>query len=114
LAVGIIFDKVPDFILWFTKSQHALSRSSRPNCDAPHKSPAIFNLILKKQKEGEFLTKAEKKNKKKKNVTSLDKVIIAVKKYEPEDFRKIIQFIFMVGVVDSESDASCVDSYPEE
>ena len=57
------------------------------------RSRVLFNLILKKQKETEFLTNAEKKDKKKKKVTSLDKVTIVVKKYEPEDFRKIIQFI---------------------
>jgi hypothetical protein len=61
---------------------------------------------FKKQKEAEFLTKAEKKDKKKKkNVTSSDKVTIVVKKYEPEDFRKIIQFIHS-GSVDINN--SCI------
>lgn len=66
------------------------------------RSRVLFNLILKKQKEAEFRTKAEKKDKKKKKITSLDKVTIVVKKYEPEDFRKIIQFIHS-GSVDINS-----------
>jgi hypothetical protein len=70
------------------------------------RSRVIFNLILKKQKEAEFLTKAEKKDKKKKKcVASSDKVTIVVKKYEPEDFRKIVQFIHS-GSVDINS--SCI------
>ena len=71
------------------------------------RSRVLFNLILKKQKEAEFQTKAEKKDKKKKtgSKTDSDKVIIVVKKYEPEDFRKIIEFIHS-GSVDI--NRSCV------
>jgi len=70
------------------------------------RSRVLFNLILKKQKEAEFLTKAEKKDKKKKkNVTSSDKFTIVVKTYEPADFRKIVQFIHS-GSVDINS--SCI------
>ncbi|CAG2218891.1 unnamed protein product [Mytilus edulis] len=72
------------------------------------RSRVLYNLILKKQKEAEFQRKADKKDKKnKKNKSSIqsDKVTIVVKKYEPEDFRKIIQFIHS-GSVDINS--SCV------
>ena len=54
------------------------------------RSRVLYNLILKKQKETEFLSKSEKKVQKKKTT---DKITIVVKKYEPEDFKKIIQFI---------------------
>ncbi|CAC5392617.1 unnamed protein product [Mytilus coruscus] len=68
------------------------------------RSRVLYNLILKKQREAEFQRKADKKDKKKTSVKS-DKVIIVVKKYEQEDFRKIIQFIHS-GSVDINS--SCV------
>ncbi|CAC5393794.1 unnamed protein product [Mytilus coruscus] len=69
------------------------------------RSRMLFNLILKKQKEAEFQRKADKKDKKKRTPVKSDKVTIVVKKYEPEDFRKIIQFIHS-GSVDINS--SCV------
>ncbi|VDI82329.1 Hypothetical predicted protein [Mytilus galloprovincialis] len=69
------------------------------------RSRVLYNLILKKQKEAEFQRKADKKDKKKKTSVKSDKVTIVVKKYEPEDFKKIIQFIHS-GSVDINS--SCV------
>ncbi|CAC5393795.1 unnamed protein product [Mytilus coruscus] len=69
------------------------------------RSRVLYNLILKKQKEAEFQRKADKKDKKKKIPVKSDKITIIVKKYEPEDFRKIIQFIHS-GSVDINS--SCV------
>ncbi|CAC5397574.1 unnamed protein product [Mytilus coruscus] len=69
------------------------------------RSRVLYNLILKKQKEAEFQRKADKKDKKNKTSVQSDKVTIVVKKYEPEDFRKIIQFIHS-GSVDINS--SCV------
>ncbi|XP_063446126.1 serine-enriched protein-like [Mytilus trossulus] len=69
------------------------------------RSRVLYNLILKKQKEAEFQRKADKKDKKRKTSVQSDKVIIVVKKYEPEDFRMIIQFIHS-GSVDINS--SCV------
>ncbi|VDI64169.1 Hypothetical predicted protein [Mytilus galloprovincialis] len=66
------------------------------------RSRVLYNLILKKQKEAEFQRKADKKDKKKKTSIQSDKVTIVVKKYEPEDFKKIIQFIHS-GSVDINS-----------
>ncbi|XP_071153050.1 serine-enriched protein-like [Mytilus edulis] len=57
------------------------------------RSRVLYNLILKKQKEAEFQSNVDKKDKKKKKAVKSNKVTIIVKKYEPEDFRKIIQFI---------------------
>lgn len=65
------------------------------------RSKPLYNLILKKQKEMEN----SKDAKKRKGTRSLDKIVIAVKKYEVEDFQKIIQFIHS-GSVDINS--SCV------
>ncbi|XP_063447932.1 serine-enriched protein-like [Mytilus trossulus] len=69
------------------------------------RSRVLYNLILKKQKEAEFQSKADKKGKQKKTTVKSDKVLIVVRKYEPEDFKKIIQFIHS-GSVDINS--SCV------
>ena len=66
------------------------------------RSRVLFNLILKKQKEADFERKSGKNKKKR---MSSDKTTIVVKKYEPEDFRKIIQFIHS-GSVDI--NCSCV------
>ncbi|CAG2202707.1 unnamed protein product [Mytilus edulis] len=51
------------------------------------------------------LLKLTKKGKKKKTTVKSDKVLIVVRKYEPEDFKRIIQFIHS-GSVDINS--SCV------
>ncbi|XP_076075369.1 serine-enriched protein-like [Mytilus galloprovincialis] len=75
---------------------------SRPSWE---RETVLYNRILKKQKEAEFQRKADKKDKKNKASVQSDKVTIVVKKYEPEDFRKIIQFIHS-GSVDINS--SCV------
>lgn len=61
------------------------------------RSKTLYNLILKKQKEAEL--------KKKRKSRSSCKVVIVVKKYEADDFRKIIQYIHS-GSVDI--DSSCV------
>ncbi|CAC5397161.1 unnamed protein product [Mytilus coruscus] len=58
------------------------------------RSRVLYNLILKKQKEGEFKGKAHKKDKKKKQSSIFQNdVLITVQKYHPDDFRKIIEFI---------------------
>lgn len=67
------------------------------------RSRVLYNLILKKQRDSVFKSKADKKNRK--TQTNTDKLTIVVKKYDPEDFRKIIQFIHC-GSIDINS--SCV------
>ncbi|XP_076109061.1 serine-enriched protein-like [Mytilus galloprovincialis] len=69
------------------------------------RSRVLYNLILKKQKEAEFQSKADKNGKQKKTTVKSDKVTIVVRKYEPEDFKKIIQFIHSGSV---EINSSCV------
>ncbi|XP_076117898.1 serine-enriched protein-like isoform X2 [Mytilus galloprovincialis] len=70
------------------------------------RSRVLYNLILKKQKEQEFKGKTHKKDKKKKTSSIFQNdVLITVQKYQPEDFRKIIEFIHC-GSVDINS--SCL------
>ncbi|XP_021362290.1 uncharacterized protein LOC110456074 [Mizuhopecten yessoensis] len=54
----------------------------------------MYQLILQKQKEEE-----ENKSKKSRKTRISSRLVIDVKKYEPEDFRKIVQFIHS-GAVD--------------
>ena len=57
-----------------------------------HYYRVLYNLILKKQKEAEFQAKSDKKDRKKKR-SQVDKVTIAVMKYQPIDFSKLVEFI---------------------
>ncbi|XP_060073631.1 serine-enriched protein-like [Ylistrum balloti] len=58
------------------------------------RSRVMYQLILQKQKEEE-----EKRSHKSRKSRGNSRLVIDVKKYEPEDFRKIIQFIHC-GTVD--------------
>lgn len=56
----------------------------------------MYQLILKQQRQSQEEMKMSKKSRKARQIS---KVLINVNKYEPEDFRRIVQFIHC-GTVD--------------